>query len=116
MKSFLAIFLGSDASMAKFMALDEQTRKKQEQAGMTGWMKWGTEHKKFIEVEGAPLGKTKKIDAHGVSDTKNQICAYNVIRAETHEAAAKMFVNHPHFTLFPGDSVEVMECLTIPTV
>lgn len=28
--------------------------------------------------------------------------------------SAAMFVNHPHFTLFPGDAVEIMECLPIP--
>jgi hypothetical protein len=25
-----------------------------------------------------------------------------------------MFVGHPHFTIFPGDGVEVMEVLPIP--
>ena len=35
---------------------------------------------------------------------------YVVVQAESHEAAAKMFENHPHFTIFPGDSVEIMEC------
>ena len=30
------------------------------------------------------------------------------------EAAVKLFEGHPHFTIFPGDSVEVMECLPIP--
>ena len=39
----------------------------------------------------------------------------SVVRAETHEAAARMFENHPHFAIFPGDSVEIMECLPIPT-
>ena len=28
--------------------------------------------------------------------------------------AAKMFEGHPHFTIFPGDSVEIMECLPLP--
>ena len=28
--------------------------------------------------------------------------------------AAKLFLNHPHFMIFPGDRVEVMECLPIP--
>ena len=27
---------------------------------------------------------------------------------------AKLFEKHPHFTIFPGDSVEIMECLPIP--
>ena len=33
---------------------------------------------------------------------------------ESHEAAAQLFLNHPHFTIFPGESVELMECLPIP--
>jgi len=40
--------------------------------------------------------------------------AYTVVRAESHEAAARMFENHPHFTIFPGESIEVMECTPIP--
>jgi hypothetical protein len=37
-----------------------------------------------------------------------------IVQAESHEAAAKLFENHPHFTTFPGDSVEIMECLPLP--
>ena len=33
---------------------------------------------------------------------------------DSHEAAALMFDQHPHFTIFPGDSVEVMPVLAIP--
>ena len=36
------------------------------------------------------------------------------VDSETHQAAAEMFRDHPHFTLMPGDSVEVMECLPMP--
>jgi hypothetical protein len=37
-----------------------------------------------------------------------------VVRAESHEAAVKLFENHPHFAIFPGDGVEVMPVLPIP--
>lgn len=37
-----------------------------------------------------------------------------VVEAEPHEAAAKLFENHPHFAIFPGDGAEVMECLPKP--
>jgi hypothetical protein len=37
-----------------------------------------------------------------------------VVQAESHDAAARMFTNHPHFTIFPGEAVEIMECLPIP--
>jgi hypothetical protein len=42
------------------------------------------------------------------------MAGYIVIEAESHDAAARLFVNHPHFTIFPGDSVEIMEVLPIP--
>ena len=42
--------------------------------------------------------------------------AFMVVRADSHEAAAKLFEKHPHFTIFPGESVEVMPVLPIPDV
>jgi hypothetical protein len=40
--------------------------------------------------------------------------AYVIVQAESHDAAARMFAHHPHFAIFPGESVEIMECLPIP--
>jgi hypothetical protein len=114
MKKFLAIYLGTAAALAQWRATDEETKKKREKAGMDAWMKWATEHKQSIVDDGSPLGKTKRIDANGISDTKNEMGAYTIVQAESLEDAAKLFINHPHFTIFPGQSVEVMECLAIP--
>jgi len=33
---------------------------------------------------------------------------------ESHAAAARLFENHPHFAIFPGESVEIMPILPIP--
>ncbi len=71
-------------------------------------------HQKSVVQTGGPLGKTKKVNPQGISDTRNVMTGYVVVQAESHDAAAKLFVNHPHFTIFPGDSIEVMECLPIP--
>ena len=71
-------------------------------------------NKAAIVEQGGPLGKTKRVDAQGISDTRNSMSGYVVVQAESHEAAAKMFEEHPHFTIFPGDAVEIMECLPIP--
>lgn len=114
MKKFLAIYLGSAEALAKWRAQDEATKKAAEQAGMAAWMKWATDNKASIVEIGSPLGKTKKISAQGISDTRNELGAYTVVQAESHEEAAKLFLNHPHFTMFPGESIEVMECLEIP--
>jgi hypothetical protein len=73
-----------------------------------------TAHREAIADIGGPLGKTKRTAAQGVSDTKNSMTGHVVVHAESHEAAAGLFENHPHFTMFPGDSVEIMECLPIP--
>lgn len=116
MKRFLAVYLGSasEKAMKEWTALDDETRKKREAAGMKAWMNWAQENAKSIIDGGAPLGKTKLVDKNGVSSTKNLLTGYTLIEAESHEAAAKMFLNHPHFALFPGESVEIMECLPIP--
>jgi hypothetical protein len=114
MKRFLAIYLGSAAGLARWKAMDEARRSALEKDGIGAWMKWAQENEKSIVGTGGPLGKTKRIDAGGISDTKNEMAAYTLVQAESHEAAARLFENHPHFMIFPGDSVEVMECLPIP--
>jgi len=83
---------------------------------MEAWMKWGTDNKMAIVDNGSPLGKTKRVDKTGITDVRNELGAYTVVEAESHEAAAKMFLNHPHFTFFPGESIEIMECLPIPEI
>lgn len=115
MKKFMAVYLGSAASKAQWDALDSNTRKEREQAGMKAWTQWAQEHAKVIVENGSPLGKTKRVTKKGITDVRNELAAYTVVQAESQEEAAKLFTNHPHFTIFPGDSVEIMECLPIPT-
>jgi hypothetical protein len=116
MKKFLAIYLGSPAAMEKsgWSTMDEAKRKKLEASGMKAWGDWMSTHQAAIVETGGPLGKTKRAAAQGISDIKNSMSGYVVVQADSHEAAARMFERHPHFTIFPGDSVEIMEVLPIP--
>jgi len=116
MKNFLAIYLADPAGTgrAAWDRLDEATRKARMESGMKAWHGWMSAHKDAVVVAGGPLGKTKKASPSGISDTKNAMTGFVVVQAETHEDAAAMFKDHPHFTIFPGESVEVMECLPIP--
>lgn len=114
MKKFLAVYMGSPSGMEAWKAQDETVRKQKEAAGMQGWKDWMAKTAPSLVDGGAPLGKTKRIDGAGVSDTRNHITGYTIVNADSHEAAAKLFENHPHFTAFPGECVEVMECLPIP--
>lgn len=116
MKKFLAIYIGTAEALERsgWNSMDEAKRKATEASGIKAWGEWMRVHASNVVVEGGPLGKTKRTAANGVSDIKNSMVGYVVVQAESHEAAARMFVDHPHFTVFPGDSVEVMECLPIP--
>lgn len=118
MKRFLAIYIGSesDEAVKKWDELDEVTREAREETGKAAWMNWAIKNHSAITDHGAPLGNTKRADVSGVSDTQNRMTAFTIVQAESHEAAAKLFINHPHFTVFPGDSVEIMECLPMPEV
>jgi transcription antitermination factor NusG len=115
-KNYLAIFLGTPSSpkFAEFMAMEEGKRKKIEATGMKAWGDWMQKHQSVIVETGGPLGKTKRTSAQGVSDTKNNLSGYVVVKADSHDAAAKLFEKHPHFMIFPGESVEIMEILPIP--
>jgi len=114
--TYLAVFLGSKTNprMKAWMALPEADRRVREREGIAAWKAWVEGHSGAVSVLGGPLGKTKKIDERGVEDASNELGAFMVVRADSHEAAAKLFENHPHFTIFPGESVEVMPVLPIP--
>jgi hypothetical protein len=114
--TFLAVFLGSRTSpkMAAWNALPEAERRSREQQGMAAWKAWVEKHQAALVELGGPLGKTKRVDASGMTDISNEMGAFTVVRAASHEAAAKMFENHPHFAIFPGERVEIMPVLPIP--
>ena len=114
--TFLAVFLGSktSAKMAAWIALPEAERRTKEQQGMAAWKAWVEKHQAAIVAMGGPLGKTKRVDASGIADIANEMGAFTVVRAPSHEAAAKLFENHPHFAIFPGERVEIMPVLPIP--
>lgn len=116
MKRFLAIYIGTLSALetSGWNKLDEGKRKKLQESGIKAWMEWGEAHKAAILDQGSPLGKTKRASSQGIAETKNNMTGYVIVKAESHEAAARMFENHPHFTIFPGDSVEIMECLPLP--
>jgi hypothetical protein len=116
MKKFLAIYIGTEAAQTKAQwdKMDEQQRQARETSGIDAWMKWGTANAAAIVDQGSPLGKTKRASSDGITDIKNTMTGYVIVQADSHEAAAKLFENHPHFSIFPGDSVEIMECLPLP--
>jgi hypothetical protein len=114
MKRYLAVFTGSPDAMAAWDKLPEIERHQRQFAGINAWKKWASDNGPSILDMGGPLSRTKLVSKSGVSDIRNDLAAFTIVQAESHESAAGLFLNHPHFTLFPGEGVEVMEVLPIP--
>lgn len=108
MTKFLACYMGS-ASAAGAPPPPDVIAK-----GMAAWQGWMADNAAIIIDTGGPLGTTKRIDGQGVSDIRNALAGYVIVEAADHESAAELFRNHPHFSIFPGDSVEVMPVMPIP--
>src|SRR4051812_37688934 len=114
MKKYLAVFTGSPAAMASWENLSESERQQRQASGVAAWKKWASDNAASIVEMGGPLSRTKLVSKGGISDIRNNLAAFTIVQAESQDAAAGLFMNHPHFTIFPGEGVEVMEVLAIP--
>ena len=114
--TYLAVFTGSKTSPRReaWDALSDGERRTKEQQGIAAWKAWVEANKSAVAAIGGPLGKTKRVTERGIEDVGNEMTAFMVVHADSHEAAARLFEKHPHFTVFPGDAVEIMPVLPIP--
>jgi hypothetical protein len=111
MKKFMVLYMAFSADFEKMM---KNSTPEQQKKGMDAWMKWMNANQASIVDGGAPLGKTKRVDANGASDTKNDVGGYSVVQAESHDAAAKLFgKEHPHLQM-PGAWIEIVEVMPMP--
>jgi hypothetical protein len=105
-QKFLVLYLIPTSVMADWAKTDPAIRQVEEQKMQAAWGIWMGEHAKMI-ISTEAGGKTKRVTASGVSDTKNDIILCSFVEAESHEAAAAAFENHPHLQI-PQSSIEVM--------
>src|SRR3984885_364556 len=114
--TYIGVFLGNKTSARSkaWAAMSDAERLAKQKEGGAAWGAWMAKNGASIVTSGGPLGKTKRVSARGVEDASNEMSAFVVVRAASHDAAAKMFENHPHFSIFPGDAVEVMPVMPIP--
>ncbi|WP_425351101.1 hypothetical protein [Rhizobium sophoriradicis] len=68
---------------------------------------WENGNAKFIRDRGGMVGKTTRVAKDSISKAVNPFCGYLVVEAETAEEVARLFENHPHITVFPGDGVDI---------
>jgi hypothetical protein len=105
-EKFLVLYLVPASVMADWAKTDPAIRQAEEQKMQAAWGKWMTEHAGMI-ISTEAGGKTMRVTQGGVSDTRNDIILCSFVEAESHEAAAKAFENHPHLQI-PQSSIEVM--------
>lgn len=109
MKTFLALYTCAEDSRnhQAWKQLTPEMQAQRMQAGMAARERWLEKYKEQIVSQGSSLGeKTKLVDSDGVHDLPRQLGAFIVVRAQSHDEAAKMFLEHPHFAIFPGDGVQ----------
>ena len=114
MKKFLVLYMAPAAEFEKMM---KSSTPQQQKEGMDAWTKWMNANKSSFVDGGAPLGKTKRIDAKGVSDIKNDVGGYSIVQANSADAAAKIFgKDQPHLQMMPGAWIEIVEIMPMPGV
>ena len=111
MKKFLALYTANADAMADMMKNSTPEQRKQ---GTEAWMKWMDDNKASLADRGAPVGKTKRIDAKGIKDAKNDVCGYSIVQAESADEAARIFGKDQPFLQMPGAAIDMIEIMEMP--
>ena len=107
MQKFLVLYLAPATVLADWVKTDPGQRKIAEEKMQGEWRQWMKNHDKMLADQGGGVGKTKRISAKGLSNSKNDIMLYSIVKAESQDAVAKAFENHPHLQI-PEASIEIM--------
>lgn len=114
MKKFLVLYLAPVTVIEEWMKKSPEERKTEEDKMKAEWDAWMKERGQSIkETFGA--GKTKRVTKKGAEDTKNDLMLFSIVEAESHEAAARLFENHPHFSI-PEASIEIMPMNSLSSI
>lgn len=114
MPRFLAVYTIKPDAVARFRALPKSEQDAIDAVGLKQWTEWQDRNAASFPDRGGMVGKTIRVTEDGIAPAVNQFCGYIVVEAETIEAAARLFEKHPHFSVFPGDGVDIMPFVTDP--
>lgn len=116
MSKFLAVYTMKHEDFARFRSLSQAEQDAIDAKGIPQWIAWEERNAAHILNRGGMVGKTTRITREGIVSASNPICGYLIVEAESAEAAARLFEDHPHITVFPGDGVDIMPFVTDPPV
>jgi hypothetical protein len=112
MPRFLAVYTMQPSAVAAFRARPKTEQDAIDARGVKAWQEWNAATAPQMVEPGGMVGKTLRVMADGIAPATNTICAYLVVEAESLQAAAELFRTHPHITIFPGDTVDIMPFVT----
>jgi hypothetical protein len=115
MPRFLAVYTMKPEDLAHFRNLPKAEQNAIDAVGLKQWADWEERNAASFPDRGGMVGRTTRVTKAGIAEAVNPFCGYIVVEAETIEAAAHLFENHPHFSVFPGDGVDIMPFLTDPS-
>jgi hypothetical protein len=110
MGKYLAIYLGAATDQEK-----QDLTADQQQSFMDAWAAWAQAHESALVDPGSPLFRKRLVTGDGVVDFEDAKTGYAMVEAASHDAAVEMFSTHPHLSLITGNSIEVIECPSIPS-
>jgi hypothetical protein len=109
--------------MAKFMVLYMSTTSAQEmmagatpeqaQAGMDAWMAWAGKAGDAIVDLGSPLAGVAHVGPASAAPGSAQATGFSIMQGDSADAVTTLLDGHPHLQM-PGNSIDVLEYLTMP--
>ena len=114
MPLFVAVYTMKPEDVAAFRARPKSEQEAIDKAGLKAWEQWRKRNATAIVGTDVMVGKTRRVTRSGIADAQNQIAGFLIVEAADIAAAAGLFQDHPHLTVFPGDGIDVMPDVTGP--
>ncbi len=113
MNKYMAIYMMPSEGLKEWMKKEPAERAAEEASLKAKWDEWMVAHSEVLAGPTAGLGKNKRVTVAGAEDAANDLMMYSMVTAESSEAAAEIFVAHPHLEI-PGAWIDVMQANELP--
>jgi hypothetical protein len=110
----MAVYTMKPEDLAAFRSGPKSEQEAIDKVGLKAWKEWDKRNAAASVATDVMVGKTRRVTKTGIADAKNQIAGFLIIEAADIAAAAGLFHDHPHITIFPGDGIDVMPVVTGP--
>ena len=114
MPRFVAVYTMQPEALVAFRALPKSEQDAIDARGLKAWEAWDKRNAAALVAGDVMAGKATRVTTAGIAPAQNQIAGFRIVEAADIAAAAQMFQDHPHITIFPGDGIDVMPVVSGP--